>query len=260
MEAMLARVVLLSLSLLAALLAPAAADDAPTVTVAATDPAAGSALGRYGALYIRFTYSSPAPIRVQARGYRDGKPVDAGASFNPAPPYPAGAGEGIAWVAYDTASFIDEVRLDVFDAAFKPVKTVILPARFAWVQMPEEGRQRADWAARLSSAQQQAVSTAARESNSSASDIFVGGLVMLAVPGYFVLQFLTTFFWRGRWRLASLLPLIVMVPAAGHASFALAAGSNLWPILVILAAPFALLYLVVLGAAWGVMRAVPRPS
>jgi hypothetical protein len=77
----------------------------------------------------------------------------------------------------------------------------------------------------------------------------IGELVMLAVPGYFFLQLLTALRYRGRWRLLALAPLLVMVPLGLHAAVAFAAGSNLWPLLVILASPFACLYLLGLTVA-----------
>jgi hypothetical protein len=80
----------------------------------------------------------------------------------------------------------------------------------------------------------------------------VGELVMLALPGYFFLQLLTAARYRGRWRLLALAPLLVMIPLGLHAAVALAAGSNLWPLLVILASPVAFVYLVGLAVvkAW----------
>jgi hypothetical protein len=72
--------------------------------------------------------------------------------------------------------------------------------------------------------------------------------LMLSVPGYFILQAWLAHAWRGRWRRAALVPLILMVPAVLFALFALAQGSNLWPITVILQAPFALAYLLVVWA------------
>ena len=39
-------------------------------------------------------------------------------------------------------------------------------------------------------------------------------------------------------------PLLIMVPATLHAVLALSAGSNLWPIVLIFAAPIGFVYLV----------------
>ena len=70
----------------------------------------------------------------------------------------------------------------------------------------------------------------------------------MTLPGYFVLQVLLALRYSGRWRIAALAPLLVMIPAVVHAASALQAGSNLWPIVVIFTAPFAFLYLCGLAA------------
>jgi hypothetical protein len=75
----------------------------------------------------------------------------------------------------------------------------------------------------------------------------IGELVALAGPAYFFLQILMAARHRGRWRLAALVPLVVMVPLAIHAGIAYAAGSPAWPLLLILASPFAFVYLVLVG-------------
>jgi hypothetical protein len=79
----------------------------------------------------------------------------------------------------------------------------------------------------------------------------IGELVTLAGPAYLFLQVLTAWRYRGPWFVWSLVPLLLMVPLAIHAGFAFAAGSNLWPILLILAAPVAFLYLVGLAVVKG---------
>ncbi len=77
-------------------------------------------------------------------------------------------------------------------------------------------------------------------------------LWLIAVPAYFFLQYFTGTRYRGGWLVAALVPLVVMVPVVLHAAFALIAGSNLWPLLLILVSPVAFLYLVGLA----VVRAV----
>lgn len=77
----------------------------------------------------------------------------------------------------------------------------------------------------------------------------IAELVALAAPAYFFLQLIMAARYRGRWRLAALVPLVVMVPLAAHAGFAYAAGSNAWPALLILAAPAAFGYLLIVGVA-----------
>jgi hypothetical protein len=74
-------------------------------------------------------------------------------------------------------------------------------------------------------------------------DWLIGELLILAGPAYFFLQLLTAVRYRGRWLALSLVPLLLMVPLGVHAGMAFAAGSNLWPMLLILAAPLACIYL-----------------
>jgi hypothetical protein len=88
-------------------------------------------------------------------------------------------------------------------------------------------------------------------------DTLIGLLLMVGLPGYFVLQILFPLRYDGGWRVAALLPLIVMLPAIAHAVFALSQESNLWPLVVILIAPVLFLYLCAVGAARFVMRGSP---
>jgi hypothetical protein len=80
-------------------------------------------------------------------------------------------------------------------------------------------------------------------------EIVLGGVVTMMLPGYIILQIVTAVWFRGRWLTASLLPLVVFVPLLVHALYALSAGSNLWPILLIFFAPVGCLYLVILIVA-----------
>ena len=78
-------------------------------------------------------------------------------------------------------------------------------------------------------------------------DWLIGELLTLAGPAYFFFQVIMAARYRGRWLVLSLAPLLVMVPLAIHAGFAFAGGSNLWPMLLILASPIAFLYLLTLA-------------
>jgi hypothetical protein len=79
----------------------------------------------------------------------------------------------------------------------------------------------------------------------------IAELVALAGPAYFFLQLLTAARYRGRWRLAALVPLVVMLPLAAHAGLAYSAGAHGWPMLMILASPMAFLYLLILAILKG---------
>lgn len=78
-------------------------------------------------------------------------------------------------------------------------------------------------------------------------DEVIGLVVMLGVPGYFLLQFVLWLGLRGRWRNAALLPLVFAVPVAIWCLVALAQESNLWPLPFILFAPLGTAYLIVLA-------------
>ena len=68
--------------------------------IADTDPPLTQNLNRNNVLYLHLRYQSEAPLRAQVKGFFQGAEVVDGASWNPSPPYPAGEGEAIAWIAY----------------------------------------------------------------------------------------------------------------------------------------------------------------
>ena len=80
-------------------------------------------------------------------------------------------------------------------------------------------------------------------------DGIIGLLLILALPGYFILQLRMVWRYRGGWLIAALVPLAAMVPLIVYSGAALSDGANLWPLLLILAAPFAFVYLLIVGAA-----------
>jgi len=50
---------------------------------------------------------------------------------------------------------------------------------------------------------------------------------MASMPLYFILQGWFAYTWVGGWRIASLVPLVIIGPAVAFSAFALAHGSNL---------------------------------
>lgn len=71
----------------------------------------------------------------------------------------------------------------------------------------------------------------------------------ICVAAYFVAQCYTVMAWRGSSRIAALVPLVGMVPVAVVTVQMYRQQSNIWPALLLLAAPPALLYLVILMIA-----------
>jgi hypothetical protein len=70
-------------------------------------------------------------------------------------------------------------------------------------------------------------------------------LLWLAVLGYTVLQAVALTRLSGAARAAASVPLVVMVPIVIVTLVAVAQQSNLWPLLLLLASPLALVYLAV---------------
>jgi hypothetical protein len=78
-------------------------------------------------------------------------------------------------------------------------------------------------------------------------DGIIGLLVLLALPGYFILQLRMVWRYRGGWLIAALVPLAALAPVIVYSGVALSDGANLWPLLLILSAPFAFVYLLIVG-------------
>ena len=89
--------------------------------------------------------------------------------------------------------------------------------------------------------------------------IQLGGASALA---YIPLQIYLFRKWRGGWRLAACLPLLLMVPVIVATAIALAKQSNLWPIVLIFAAPVGTGYLLLLMLVQWLKRdrVTPRAS
>jgi hypothetical protein len=81
-----------------------------------------------------------------------------------------------------------------------------------------------------------------------------GLVILLSLPGYVVLQWYAAWKWQGGWRIAALVPLAIMGALVVQATVAFMAESNLWPLLLILTAPFACLYLLALVGARALAR------
>jgi hypothetical protein len=72
-------------------------------------------------------------------------------------------------------------------------------------------------------------------------------LLWLTVPAYVVLQVVALVRSSGGSRLAAALPLFVMVPVFALTLVAVVQESNLWPILMLVASPVALVYVAVVA-------------
>jgi hypothetical protein len=86
---------------------------------------------------------------------------------------------------------------------------------------------------------------------------WIAYVMMLSVPAYFVLQLWRGYAWTGIWRWVALFPLVFTVPALAWTISAASHGANLAPMPMLLAAPPALLYLLIACVFHKVMR---RPA
>lgn len=240
--------IVLALSMSGAVVTSAQQPASVDFTITQRDPGPGADLALRDGLNLRLAYKSTVPVRFQMEGRTQGKAVRAGAMFNVAPLYPAGEGEAIVWIAYHQPGAIDEIVINAVDAAWKPIAATSIPMQIGWsTGMPR--RQPAEWVGRLNQTQQEmarhAMEQAGQDNGSTDTLLFL--LLPLGLLGYFVLQPWTLMRFNGGWRLAALVPLVAAVPLMLHALLALAAGSNLWPLLLILSLPVATLYLAVLA-------------
>jgi hypothetical protein len=234
-----------ALALLLALVANAWAQTPPVVRIVAVSPDPADRLAGGQNLSVRVAYESDQPLRFQAAGYREGKKHES-LAMNPSPVYPAGKGEAIVWVFGQPGARIDELRVRVGDAGWKPISEVAVPVQAAWragvPRAPE-----APWVAELSAAQQRAVSQMMKQEPKPTTLEKIGftlaailvPVAFLSVPGYPLLQLFTLWKLRGPSRLLSALPLAFMLPVYAFCLYALTQDSNLWPLYAIFASPVA---------------------
>lgn len=238
--------------LILALLPAAAFAGLPVVEILETDPPADSTLNANEPLYLRLQYQSDQPLRFQVSGFRNGSKIEQSVSYNPAPEYPAGGGEAIAWLAYYERTDIDELKVIVSDQHWKTLDKLSLPMEMHWSGQPAAvRRQPAQWAATLN-ARQQAMTSQFRATGNppAAPETALWGMLLMlmawSIPGYIALQIYMLLKYEGRWRKLALLPLWGTVPLFAYTLFALAAGSNLWPLMLLFLCPFAFIYLLII--------------
>jgi hypothetical protein len=224
-----------------------------------TDPAARTTLGARQPFYLRIAYKSDVPVRFQTQGYSQGESVRSGAMYNPAPMYPVGEGEAVAWLAFQGDVRIDEIRVTAYDERFRAIATEAFPTDASWNGAPPRpSRLPAPWARKLSDQQQVMTSTALQSAGGGGGDGLVGVLISLmmgSIPAYLIVQAYMLLRYSGGWRRAAMVPLICTIPLALYTLFGLLDGANLWPLMAIFLTPIALAYLIALWIAkWVAVR------
>jgi hypothetical protein len=219
----------------------------PSVRIADSDPSLSARLGNGGQLYLRLAYRSDRKVRFRVEGVSGSAAVDA--RNGGAPLHPAGSGDALAWIAYPAGTAIDGLRISILDKDWHEITSVRIPAQLRWeAGVLRDNRQRPDWVARLTEAQTHAEPQPSPSETSGGVD-WMGDILVFGTPGYLLLQILLAWVWAGRWRAVALVPAFVVGPA-------LAAGSNLWPIVVLLVTPLGLIYLTAVIAARGLVAIV----
>jgi hypothetical protein len=217
-----------------------------------SNPNLTSMLATNRPLYVAVRYSSDVPIRLRLEAYYRNAKVEDGLMSNPTVAYPAGSGTGLAWLAFRSQARVDRIDIVSYDGEWKRVGARSFDASLRWTSDVLGHPAAPSWVGKLREYEAQLAAQRTAAHGGSAWDAIASALTLFtfaALPLYIVLQPLAFSRLAGNWRRAALAPLLLTGPAAAYAAFAFAAGSNLWPIVLILVAPFAVVYLAGLFAA-----------
>ena len=264
-----ARLQALAVVCLVAVLALAAtgARAATTVRVIETWPSDDTVLlGRNQVFYMRVAYSTDRPVSIRAKPFRRGVPVDAGS--NPSPTY-RGSGEALVWFFLDEAGLsVDEVRIQADNGGRRSAPVVaVWKGHVTAVSVPVGVGEEPEWVGRLRSEADAAMDKARVEAASVPDSPVIGmlfaglvpvilavGLVGLAAPFWFLRR------WQGGWRLAALLPALLMGFVVLNIVIGVAidtSSHNLWPFELLFSGGITLVYFLVL---LGVRRWIVKPD
>jgi hypothetical protein len=219
------------------------------VRIIATDPASPAEFGQWGDFALRVGYDSSQPAIISAQPLHEGRPIPAmtGGEAHVA----AGHGEILLWFAYTKPQHIDAVTVTVRSTTGKFLTQTSLPVELAWSGGPVPPKPRAEWVQRLNSEQQNRARTESEAQTvtpfAQLMDLFAEAM-MLAVPGYILLQIVLLWRLSGRWRKAAAAPLLPMGAIVVYTIYAVVDGSNIAPIVLAFTAPLAFIYLAII--AW----------
>jgi hypothetical protein len=164
----------------------------PSVTAVQSYPTLFGQLAGGAAVNVRLTYRSETPLRIRMEGYAAGKRVMESRS-NPAPLYPAGTGDALVWLAYETPSVIDELKIIILDEHWQPLDVKIVKARLRWENgRSSSGTKAPDWLGRLNWEQQYLAARQVQQATDEANGLipfeWVFSAAWLSVVGCIVLQ------------------------------------------------------------------------
>jgi hypothetical protein len=86
-------------------------------------------------------------------------------------------------------------------------------------------------------------------------------MLIFVIPLYVLLQVVVLRQVRGLWRWAAAMPLVGMLPLFVLAAYEYSQQSNLWPLMLILASPVAIVWLLIIaGMFYWINRRAGQPS
>ena len=220
----------------------ASAQEPVRLQIADIDPPASSRLKRGEAFYARVLYETDREIQIWGRG--KGAEHTAGKS-HPSPVYGPGSGEALVWFTLDAPGKIEVMRVEAVPRGGEAAIAVLeFPVALRWEDDAPK-LPRAGWVAPMTADLQQQVEEHVVSSAGAGWGVLFM-LVFACTPAYLLAQALAFWRMRGRYRLAFWLPVGAMALVYLVALLGTLAGSNLAPIWVVFASPFALIYVIVL--------------
>ncbi|MGH7233617.1 MAG: hypothetical protein ACREJU_19985 [Nitrospiraceae bacterium] len=219
----------------------------PRVQVIETAPSSPATLGHWEPFHLRIGYVADRAIRVRANAFFQNKQVTSISSGSPR--YEPGTEEAYVWLAYTEAARVDKILVTAEDdATRKPLAQTELPVDLTWtgIKQPMASRPYADWVERMRAENERRSKAETVAYMNRPAPWWEGGLSLALIwagPFYFVMQVALLKRFREGWRRAAAVPAVPMVGVLIYTVYAFLAGSNLFPLILIFTAPFALLYL-----------------
>ncbi|MGH8755181.1 MAG: hypothetical protein ACREU0_05070 [Burkholderiales bacterium] len=223
------------------------------VSVVATDPPAETTLDRDESFYLRIEYASDEPISIWARPFFKGKLVES-AKFNASFPH-SGSGYALGWFSLDGPSEVDEVRIIVGGKSRRDWEAARYPVKIIGTGATPETRTRDPWVDEMRReeqiAQKQAYEKRMNEPVSVGSSILMSGFMLLmlgALIAGFAAPAWALWKWRGGWRVAAAVPVVLMVFVVLRIVWGTSrdpTSHNLWPFEILI---YGVVSLVIMGA------------
>ncbi|MEO8678229.1 MAG: hypothetical protein ABI665_04235 [Vicinamibacterales bacterium] len=221
-----------------------------TVRVLETWPASPATLARSESFNLRIHYEAPdRVVRVRAEAFFQGQRVPGINSGSPE--MPPGSGEALFWFAYDSATRVDRIVVRLDGPRGDVLGSAELPVDLTWTGAPDPQAPKPGWVTTLEREQNERISDELKQFQEGPLMWFGTALIAImpmTVIAFVLLQGFALWKWRGKWRIAALASAIPMALVVAYTVYAAAAGSNLFPLVLLFASPPALVYLLVLFA------------